>query len=129
MLSPDSTQFGFYILVGLLMTLLGLQLLRWARQRLPSSRSTDNQSKSFDIHIIDGSSSHSSSQRQWQWNNLTPREMEIAQLVAQGKRNSEIAHDRYISVRTVEAHLTNIYAKLGVRSRTELSRLIRDLVD
>jgi DNA-binding NarL/FixJ family response regulator len=55
--------------------------------------------------------------------------MEIARMVAQGSRNSEIARDLHITVRTVETHLYNIYEKLDVRSRVELARAIRDLVD
>jgi DNA-binding NarL/FixJ family response regulator len=127
--SPDSAQFGFYIIVVAFMSLLGFHFLRWLRQQLSSPNMADDNVKSFSVHIVEGTPPHPSSQRQWQWDNLTPREMEIAQLAAKGKRNSEIAHDLHISVRTVETHLTNIYAKLGVRSRTELARLIHDLVD
>ncbi|MFP3900300.1 MAG: LuxR C-terminal-related transcriptional regulator [Acidimicrobiia bacterium] len=53
---------------------------------------------------------------------LTPTESQIAQLVAEGRRNREIAGELFVSVATVEAHLTRIYRKLGMRSRTELSR-------
>ena len=52
----------------------------------------------------------------------TPTERRIADLVALGRRNREIAGELFVSVATVEAHLTRIYRKLGVRSRTELSR-------
>lgn len=55
---------------------------------------------------------------------LTPREFEIAQLVALGKSNRTIATALYVSQRTVENHLYSIYCKLGVRSRTELALLI-----
>ena len=51
---------------------------------------------------------------------LTTTESRIADLVAQGRRNREIAGELLISLATVEAHLTRIYRKLGVRSRTEL---------
>jgi NarL family two-component system response regulator LiaR len=50
---------------------------------------------------------------------LTDRELEVLQLAAQGLTNYDIAQQLYISVRTVEAHLTHIYNKLGVSSRTE----------
>ena len=49
---------------------------------------------------------------------LTEREREILTAVAQGKRGKEIAAQLHIADRTVRAHLTNIYAKLGVDSRT-----------
>ena len=47
------------------------------------------------------------------------RELEILHLVAVGKPNKEIAGDMGISARTVEGHLNNLFAKLGVSSRTE----------
>jgi len=50
---------------------------------------------------------------------LTGRELEVLPLAAQGLTNYDIAQRLYISVRTVEAHLTHIYNKLGVGSRTE----------
>ena len=53
---------------------------------------------------------------------LTAREREIAELVAAGRTNREIAAQLVLSTRTIEAHLRNIFAKLGVRSRVELAR-------
>lgn len=50
---------------------------------------------------------------------LSPRELEVLALVAQGRTNKEIAQQLLLSVRTIENHLAGIYAKLGVRSRTE----------
>ncbi|MEW6141908.1 MAG: response regulator transcription factor [Chloroflexota bacterium] len=50
---------------------------------------------------------------------LTEREMEVLKLAANGRSNKEIAEDLVLSVRTVEAHLGNIFNKLGVGSRTE----------
>jgi DNA-binding NarL/FixJ family response regulator len=48
---------------------------------------------------------------------LTPRELEILQLVIAGKTSKAIASELYISEKTVEFHLENIYTKLGVRTR------------
>ena len=48
---------------------------------------------------------------------LTPRELEVLQGVAAGERNKEIAYRLGISSRTVKAHLTSVYNKLGVDSR------------
>ena len=53
---------------------------------------------------------------------LTPAEQRIADLVAQGATNAEIAANLLISVKTVEANLTRIYRKLGVRNRISLAR-------
>jgi DNA-binding NarL/FixJ family response regulator len=49
---------------------------------------------------------------------LTPRELEILQLVLTGKTNKAIAREICISERTVEFHLDHIYTKIGARSRT-----------
>ena len=48
---------------------------------------------------------------------LTPRELEILQFVIAGKTNKTIAGEIYISEKTVEFHLDNIYTKLAVRTR------------
>lgn len=50
---------------------------------------------------------------------LTDREREILELLAQGLSNKTMAARLYLSVRTVEGHLANIYSQLGVHSRTE----------
>jgi DNA-binding NarL/FixJ family response regulator len=48
---------------------------------------------------------------------LTPREMEILQLVLAGQTNKAIAATFYISEKTVEFHLDRIYTKIGMRTR------------
>jgi DNA-binding CsgD family transcriptional regulator len=52
---------------------------------------------------------------------LTETERRVAELVVEGMSNKEVAAKLFISVRTVEANLSKIYAKLGLRSRTELA--------
>ena len=52
---------------------------------------------------------------------LTPQEQSIARLAATGLSNREIAAELLLSVKTVERHLTHVYRKLGVGSRSELS--------
>jgi NarL family two-component system response regulator LiaR len=50
---------------------------------------------------------------------LTDREEDVLRLLAQGRTNKDIAQTLFLSVRTIEAHLRNIYGKLAVASRTE----------
>ena len=57
---------------------------------------------------------------------LTAAETRVAALVAKGMKNREIGQALFMSVATVEAHLTRIYRKLDIRSRTELARLVAD---
>jgi DNA-binding CsgD family transcriptional regulator len=56
---------------------------------------------------------------------LTPAERRVAALVAEGRTNKEVAAALFLGERTVETHLTHVYAKLGVRSRAELARVYR----
>ena len=53
---------------------------------------------------------------------LTPAERRVADLVAKGRTNAEVAAALFLAERTVASHLTRVYSKLGVRSRTELFR-------
>jgi DNA-binding NarL/FixJ family response regulator len=53
---------------------------------------------------------------------LTPAETRVAALAVQGLANKEIARTLFVSVHTVEVHLSHVYAKLGVHSRTQLAR-------
>lgn len=54
-----------------------------------------------------------------QYDGLTERELGILRLVGKGLSNKQIGQELYISDRTVQAHLSNIFSKLGVSSRTE----------
>ena len=54
---------------------------------------------------------------------LTPQELQIAMLVSTGATNREVAATLFLSPKTVEFHLSNVYGKLGLRSRTELANL------
>ena len=55
---------------------------------------------------------------------LTPQELKISTLVAEGKTNREIAEQMFLSPKTIEFHLTQVYRKLDIRSRAELARLL-----
>lgn len=70
--------------------------------------------KAGGVHVVRGPRGHAE---------LTPQEDAVTTLVAQGLSNREVAAELYVSPKTVQYHLTRIYAKLGVRSRTELAAL------
>jgi DNA-binding CsgD family transcriptional regulator len=54
------------------------------------------------------------------WGALTAAELDIVELVAHGLSNREIARRLYLSPKTVESHLSHIFTKLGLNSRTQL---------
>jgi DNA-binding NarL/FixJ family response regulator len=54
---------------------------------------------------------------------LTERERSILEALAKGKSNDEIAKELWVTQQTVKFHLTNIYRKLGVKNRTEATRI------
>ena len=58
------------------------------------------------------------------WASLTPREREVAQLVAEGSTNPEIGRELFMSVNTVKTHLGHAYMKLDISSRAQLAALI-----
>ena len=57
---------------------------------------------------------------------LSPREQEVARLVAQGLTNRQVAQELFLSPRTVDRHLSAAMRKVGVTSRTALAVAIRD---
>ena len=54
---------------------------------------------------------------------LTPSELRIAECVAQGLTNKDIAHQPFVSPHTVDAHLKHMFTKLDIHSRVELTVL------
>ncbi|TQS19092.1 response regulator transcription factor, partial [Microbispora sp. KK1-11] len=58
---------------------------------------------------------------------LTPSETRVAGLAATGLTNRQIAQRLYVTVKTVEVHLSNAYQKLGVRRRNELGKILTGL--
>jgi DNA-binding CsgD family transcriptional regulator len=55
---------------------------------------------------------------------LSPQELQVARIAGRGQNNVEVAAALFVSRKTVEAHLTRVYRKLGIRSRTELARIL-----
>jgi DNA-binding CsgD family transcriptional regulator len=58
------------------------------------------------------------------WTSLTEAEQRLADLVALGLTNRELAERLYVSSHTIDAHLRHIYRKLGISSRVDLTRLV-----
>ena len=58
------------------------------------------------------------------WQALTPSEFEVARLIAEGLTNRAAAERLYVSPNTVGTHLRRVFAKLGIRSRVELTLLV-----
>jgi DNA-binding CsgD family transcriptional regulator len=56
------------------------------------------------------------------WASLTPTERDVARLVSEGLTNNDIATRLFVSPRTVQAHLTHVYTKLGLTSRVQLAQ-------
>jgi DNA-binding CsgD family transcriptional regulator len=56
------------------------------------------------------------------WEALTPTEIRVAYLVADGRSNPDIAGELFLSRNTVQTHVSHILAKLGARSRAEIMR-------
>ena len=56
------------------------------------------------------------------WASLTPAERDVVRLVSEGLGNSDIATRLFVSPRTVQSHLTHVYAKLGLTSRVQLAQ-------
>lgn len=58
--------------------------------------------------------------------NLSSREVEVVESLSKGITNREVSEELFISVKTVENHLTNIYRKINVKSRIQLMQVIND---
>ena len=88
---------------------LGSQL--WAQRAQRELRASGETARKRDPSTLD---------------DLTPQELQVGMLVAEGHTNREIAGQLFLSPRTIDFHLRNVFRKLGIRSRTELARM--DLV-
>ena len=58
---------------------------------------------------------------------LTASELRVARLAADGATNAEIAQELYVSTKTIETHLSHVYAKLGLAGQGSRGRLVDEL--
>jgi len=106
------------------------QVLRRSKRKAPARAALESALREFDALGAEGWAQRArgelariAGRAPAPTNQLTPSESRIAELVAAGRSNKEVAAALFVTVRTVETTLTRIYAKLGVRSRTELAAL------
>jgi DNA-binding CsgD family transcriptional regulator/tetratricopeptide (TPR) repeat protein len=85
----------------------GVGATAWERRAEAELRATGETARKRDPSTLD---------------DLTPQELQIAALVAEGLTNREIASQLFLSARTVDYHLRKVFSKLGIASRTELVR-------
>jgi DNA-binding CsgD family transcriptional regulator len=102
-------------------------LVSWLRERRRGATNeplhVDVGERALVIELIDGGLLLEDRQ---QMPRLTPREREILDLVAEGRTNAEIAERLWVSPGTVRKHLDNVYAKLGVHTRTAAAAFVRE---
>jgi DNA-binding CsgD family transcriptional regulator len=85
----------------------GLGIILWEERAEAELRATGETARKRDPSTLD---------------QLTPQELQIAGLVAEGLTNRDIAAQLYLSPRTIDYHLRKVFTKLGIGSRTELVR-------
>jgi DNA-binding NarL/FixJ family response regulator len=81
----------------------------WADRAAAELRATGETARKRDASTLD---------------DLTPQELQIARLAAEGSRNRDMAGQLFLSPKTVEYHLRKVFQKLDIASRTELVRLV-----
>jgi DNA-binding CsgD family transcriptional regulator len=104
-------------------------VLRRARQKRASREAVEEATRIFEACLASGWADKARAELgrvggRRREEGLTAAERRVAALVAEGRTNREVAAALVLGERTVETHLTHIYAKLGVRSRTELARTL-----
>ena len=77
------------------------------------------------LGILSGAMPEPRTPLEWQ-EKLSKRELEVAEVVATGVTNREVAEKLHITVRTVKEHLTSIFAKLGIHDRLQLILMARE---
>lgn len=132
-LAPDTTRWRFYR--GRLLLAYGAWLRR--RRRVAESRAPLRTARdTFDAlgtvpwserarQELRASGEISRRRSVAAWDQLSPQELQIAQLAAEGLSNREIGQKLYLSHRTVGSHLYRMFPKLGITTRGQLSRALK----
>jgi DNA-binding CsgD family transcriptional regulator len=89
----------------------GLRAEPWADRARAELRATGETARRRDAGAVD---------------QLTAQELQISRFVAEGMSNKEIAAHLFLSPRTIDSHLRNVFSKLGITSRTQLARIPLD---
>jgi DNA-binding CsgD family transcriptional regulator len=108
---------GLFILEGLVAATAGGLVRRSVLRERAVRRTTDRVARF--LHHAEAARSPRLPDASSPVESLTERELEVARLLARGLANDEIAAALFVSLNTVKTHLKNVYAKLGVRTRTE----------
>ncbi|MGW4826366.1 helix-turn-helix transcriptional regulator [Amycolatopsis japonica] len=103
----------------------GTEVLRRARDRFASLGDSPFLAR-CDVEL-DDSGCVGVNRRNRKPSELTAREQEVADRVGLGMTNPEIANDLFVSAKTIEYHLSNIYSRLGLRNRRQLRDHVREL--
>jgi DNA-binding CsgD family transcriptional regulator len=61
---------------------------------------------------------------EWGWTSLTRGELSVAELVAEGMTNRQVAHELCVSPHTVDFHLRQVFRKLDISNRVTLARIV-----
>jgi len=106
-------------LIALTFAVLGI----WLGIRLSSRRQTPAANQTAASHVIPAGQPFAPNERKRDELGITPRELEILGLVAQGLSNREIAGKLFVSENTVKTHCSRTFEKLGARRRTQAVQL------
>ena len=105
----DHSMEAYIGLVALLFTLLGA----WAGRKIFRLKKEDKPAETATMMPLQTNG------QLVQELGITPRELEVLQLIAQGLSNREIAEKLYVSLNTVKTHAANVFVKLDVQRRTQ----------
>ncbi|MFN8303740.1 MAG: response regulator transcription factor [Saprospiraceae bacterium] len=107
----DHSTEAYVGLVALLFTLLGA----WAGRKFFRSKKEEKPAADETAPVLPVQTNAQLVQQL----GITPRELEVLQLIAQGLSNREIAEQLYVSLNTVKTHAANVFVKLDVQRRTQ----------